>query len=1552
MDIGTIEGALKLRNEGSAVIQQFSRDAVTAAAEVARAAGVLGDGWEAAIARAKAATAGGFGQDLIKGVDQGVQEIGKLTAAAGDAAKAAETVGAAAAASAPGLNQAATAASNAAGGVQNLSGAIGGGGGSGGGGGGGGGVVGALGGFNSGLFGTIAAAQLTGQQIGQLIDMVVQLAAHLLGDLVRGLQESIKSAADFQTALTKMVTLAETSRASVDEIGQSLLDLAPKVGKGPQELAEAFYFVASAGIHGAAAMDIVTQSAESSAIGLGKTETIAHALVGVLNAYKDTGLTAAQANNIFIATVEQGNIEADQLAGTLGRVVGTAHSAGVSFQEVGTFIATFTRVGVDAYEAVTALRGTLSLLIKPAHQTREALDALGITADQLRAEVREKGLTAALLDLFDRLNQNKGAMDKFTEATGLNYDALGKILPNVRALSGFLATAGSQGKDFAEIQQKITAAMNDANFTTDRFKETQKNLQQQIAELRGEIEATKVKIGNEFIPALTEVVKAAKPAAAGLGELAVLLAKLTAQSFTISVQVVMTMSGLGQISSGAEMAKKVQDFVKQFTEQSKEPAIVPHNTSINLDSALGVNAEVQKNLKAAMGTVTDWTAVLRALDAEIAKLSDAQQENVIAGLKAGNSAKDLVGIYGLTEDAIKRLSATHKEDAKEANAAASEAAKAAEQFQQALDKMSGKEAINNAAELITQLDKLGSVKLIDPAQAQSMIDDLQAGSDAAARFGTVGDNSFKEVALSAQFYARQLQPIAASFKDQEDVSKTSLASVQKDIKGVSDQVGKWATEQDKLQKAINKANLDLLTAESARASKQFQAFIKDLDKTSDEIDQLKEESQGSTGELKKMYDQLIDIKQAHIDQLFDNAIRQVPEFRSVIIGLSTAFGGLTAIPGLFDKIGDGATKNSPKVKTLGQDLTQLAQSFATISQSAGESGLGTFTKAVGEIVSSSALAVTAFENVKKGIADIGSSVGSDLSGVFVNIATSIVSGFAALTQATDPQKSLGSRLLGGAATGAALGASFALLVAKGAAVAGVWGAAAGAIVGIFIAVFRGRATREAMAQVGREWGVSISEGLADTLKDEGKALVGGQVTADLLHMAEILKAAGGVTEDNFTTFLPKLHDVFSALQQGFITTAQATKVLNENFGQFASALLQTGKVAPQAFQDIIRLNKELGTDSQSIISFVSSQTAALGSSLGALIGPLAEIGQKAADRITTAQDAVNKLASDGKQGTSDWTAAVLELNNALAAQKQASVDNADQFARLGAITLAGFSAAVAGGLSVYQAMVQIGPAIDALTTAQQNLGIVSDNAALSELQHFKQLAGQNETLVASASALGDTLVALSTIGGLNIDTFKALEDQGVDTFHKLQAAGFTDQESLATIQGFLEKVIEAHETLGFPIDENTQALIDQAREYGLLKGDAHDAAQQMHDDLMGVVEAINNLARGLGVDVPNAAQQAAEAIGNIPTDITIRARVDTADIGSPDLPAFARGGIVRQPTVGLFGEAGPEAIVPLDQYDRKGGAPQTINLWLDGRLLTSIVVENMPSYIDLYGGNA
>lgn len=241
----------------------------------------------------------------------------------------------------------------------------------------------------------------------------------------------------FEESLTRITTLVGVAKPEVEALGQAVLGLAPAVGRGPLELADALFFITSAGQRGTVALATLEASAKAAALGLGETQTVADAATSAMNAYGEENLSAADAVGILVKAVEQGKLEASSLAQSIGAVIPLASEAGVSFNEVAAALAAVSRTGLDASEGATALRGLLSTIIAPGKQAQTVLAEFGLSAEDLRAAIRDDGLL--------------GALDLLRVTFGDNIEALSSVIPNIRALTGFLSLTGSQAETTAAI---------------------------------------------------------------------------------------------------------------------------------------------------------------------------------------------------------------------------------------------------------------------------------------------------------------------------------------------------------------------------------------------------------------------------------------------------------------------------------------------------------------------------------------------------------------------------------------------------------------------------------------------------------------------------------------------------------------------------------------------------------------------------------------------------------------------------------------------------------------------------------------------------------------------------------------------------------------------------------------------------------------------------------------------------------------------------------------------------------------------------------------------
>jgi hypothetical protein len=115
---------------------------------------------------------------------------------------------------------------------------------------------------------------------------------------------------------------------------------------------------------------------------------------------------------------------------------------GVSFAEVGGILAGMSKTGTDASTAVTQLRQIMSSILKPTAEANRTLESLGLSAEGLRQQIREKGLFNTLETLND--------------AFAGNEEITAKVFGNVRALSGVFDLLGPSLEDNREIVRLMT----------------------------------------------------------------------------------------------------------------------------------------------------------------------------------------------------------------------------------------------------------------------------------------------------------------------------------------------------------------------------------------------------------------------------------------------------------------------------------------------------------------------------------------------------------------------------------------------------------------------------------------------------------------------------------------------------------------------------------------------------------------------------------------------------------------------------------------------------------------------------------------------------------------------------------------------------------------------------------------------------------------------------------------------------------------------------------------------------------------------------------------
>lgn len=247
---------------------------------------------------------------------------------------------------------------------------------------------------------------------------------------------AMRSSIEFGRAMTKMQTLAGVSAKEIDGFKKSILQLSTEVGRSPQELAEALYFITSSGLEGATALEALTASAKASAIGMGETQVVADALTSILNAYGHEAYSAEEATNILLKTIKLGKAEADELASSIGDVVPNAAQLGVSFEEISAAISATTLIGKSASEAITGINSVLMSTIKTSSEGAKRLDSVGLSYADLRNELSTNGLS--------------GMIKMLNEKFGDNVEAIGEVLGRKEAINTYFTLTGKSAGNYAK----------------------------------------------------------------------------------------------------------------------------------------------------------------------------------------------------------------------------------------------------------------------------------------------------------------------------------------------------------------------------------------------------------------------------------------------------------------------------------------------------------------------------------------------------------------------------------------------------------------------------------------------------------------------------------------------------------------------------------------------------------------------------------------------------------------------------------------------------------------------------------------------------------------------------------------------------------------------------------------------------------------------------------------------------------------------------------------------------------------------------------------------
>lgn len=304
----------------------------------------------------------------------------------------------------------------------------------------------------------------------------------------------VKMAADLDKSMRDIQSLGGRTDSQIKDLSKTFVRMSTDINvtvDSANNLAKAYYDVASAGYAGEEAMRVLEAATKAGTAGLTDTQTAAGALIGVLKSYGMETSDAAHVSDLFFTTVQRGKTTFGELAAAIPTVLPLTSALGISFEEVTAAATTMSNQSIDMANGMTYLRALVTELTNPSEKLAGIIAEMGYASG--RAMIEQLGLNGTLQQL-----------DAYSRRSGVAVD---DMFNNVRAGLGALSLTGRQMENF---NTHLEAMGEAAGATNAAYAEQIKSVSAQFQNFKNTVNAALISLGELVLPTLLDIMKVVK----------------------------------------------------------------------------------------------------------------------------------------------------------------------------------------------------------------------------------------------------------------------------------------------------------------------------------------------------------------------------------------------------------------------------------------------------------------------------------------------------------------------------------------------------------------------------------------------------------------------------------------------------------------------------------------------------------------------------------------------------------------------------------------------------------------------------------------------------------------------------------------------------------------------------------------------------------------------------------------------------------------------------------------------------------------------------------
>lgn len=318
------------------------------------------------------------------------------------------------------------------------------------------------------------------------------LTTHVTVPIVGLGTAAVKTTSDFESAMSKVSAISGATGSDLDALNQKAQEMGAKTKFSATESAEAFTYMAMAGwktedmLQG---IDGIMALAAADGLDLATTSDI------VTDALTAFGLSADDSGHfadVLAAAASNANTNVSLLGESFKYAAPVAGALGYSAEDTAIALGLMANAGIKGSQGGTALRSSLSRLIKPTDDAAALMEQYGLSMTNVDGSMKSLG------EVMEMLRTKMGGLSEAEQAQAA------ATLFGQEAMSGMLAVINASDSDY----EKLTSAIYGADGAAQQMADTMlDNLSGQLTLFKSALEGLAIQFGEILMPYIKQFVQ-------------------------------------------------------------------------------------------------------------------------------------------------------------------------------------------------------------------------------------------------------------------------------------------------------------------------------------------------------------------------------------------------------------------------------------------------------------------------------------------------------------------------------------------------------------------------------------------------------------------------------------------------------------------------------------------------------------------------------------------------------------------------------------------------------------------------------------------------------------------------------------------------------------------------------------------------------------------------------------------------------------------------------------------------------------------------------------